>query len=72
MIEPQKTPSPIFKPVPTSLYIIERSRVKQLVALLSALETLDSLVVHLLGHLLVPQLLLLGFTAVLDALDTSL
>jgi hypothetical protein len=49
-----------------------RSRVEELVALLSALETFDSLVMHLLGHLLVPQLLLLGFATVLDTLNTGL
>lgn len=49
-----------------------RSRVEQLVALLSALETLNPLVVHLLCHLLIPKLLLLGLAAVLDALDMGL
>jgi len=49
-----------------------KSRVEQLVALLSALETLDSLVVHLLGHLLISQFLLLGFATVLDTLDIGL
>lgn len=52
--------------------LLTASGVEQLVALLSALETLDSLVMHLLGHLLIPELLLLGFPAILDALDTCL
>jgi hypothetical protein len=68
MISPQTPNSPFssFEDSPT------RSRVEQLVALLSALETLDSLVVHLLSHLLVSELLLLGFATVLDALDIGL
>lgn len=48
------------------------SRVQQLVALLSALQPFNPLAMHLLGHLLVPLLLLLGFSAVFDALDVRL
>lgn len=51
---------------------LDRSRVEQLVALLSALETLNPLVVHLLSHLLIAELLLLGLAAILDALDMGL
>lgn len=49
-----------------------RLRVEQFVALLAASQTLDPLAVHLLGHLLEPGLLLLGLSAVLDALDAGL
>lgn len=45
---------------------------EQLVALLLALAALDALAVHLLGHLLVADLLLLGRPALLDLLDAGL
>lgn len=47
-------------------------RIEELVALLAALETLDPLLVHLLGHLLVADLFFLCSSAVLDALDVGL
>lgn len=46
--------------------------VEQLVALLFPLETFDSLVVHLLCHLVVSFLFLLGGSAFLDPLDMGL
>lgn len=49
-----------------------RSRVEQFVALLAALQALDPLAIHLLRHLLVASLLLLGFSSILDALDVGL
>lgn len=48
------------------------SRVEKLVALLAALQALDALSVHLLCHLLVASLLLLGSSLILDALDVGL
>lgn len=47
-------------------------RAEQLVALLAALQALDTLCVHLLCHLLVASLLLLGSSLILDALDVGL
>lgn len=49
-----------------------RSRVDQLVALLLALQSLNPLAVHRLGHLLVSFLLLLLLSLVLEGLDSSL
>lgn len=48
------------------------SRVEKLVALLAALQALDALGVHLLCHLLVARLLLLGGSLIFDALDVRL
>lgn len=48
------------------------SRVEKLVALLAALQALDALGVHLLCHLLVASLLLLGGSLIFDALDVGL
>lgn len=45
---------------------------QQLVALLPPLDTLDSFVVHFLGHFFVPFLLLLFGSALFDSLDVSL
>lgn len=47
-------------------------RVEKLVALLSALQALDALGMHLLGHLLIASLLLLGSALVFDTLDVGL
>lgn len=47
-------------------------RVEQFVALLPPLQPLDSLAMHLLGHLVVALLLLLGGATVLDLLDMGL
>jgi hypothetical protein len=47
-------------------------RVEKLVALLSALQALDALGMHLLGHLFVASLFFLGSALVLDALDVGL
>lgn len=49
-----------------------RSRVDKLVALLLALESLQPLLVHLLGHLLVAFLLLLLRPLLLKGFDASL
>lgn len=49
-----------------------RSRVKQLVALLSPLKTLNALSMHLLSHLLITSLFFLGRALILDALDVGL
>lgn len=51
---------------------MKRLRVEQFVALLSPPHTLDSLVMHLLCHFLVPFLLFLGRSTVLDPLDMGL
>lgn len=48
------------------------SRVQQLVALLLPLHSLDSLLVHLLGHLLKPLALFLGRSLVFDSLYAAL
>ena len=47
-------------------------RAEQLVALLTTLQALDTLAVHLFSHLLIASLLLLGCSSVLDALDMGL
>lgn len=47
-------------------------RAEQLVALFAALQALDALCVHLLCHLLVAGLFLLGGSLVLDALNVGL
>lgn len=47
-------------------------RAEQLVALFAALQALNALGMHLLCHLLVASLLLLGGALVLDALDVGL
>lgn len=49
-----------------------KSRLEHLVPLLTPLQPLDSLLVHLLCHLLVAFLLLLGLPPVLDLLDVLL
>jgi len=48
------------------------SRVQQLVPLLLPLHSLDSLLVHLLGHLLEPLALFLGRSLVFDSLYAAL
>jgi hypothetical protein len=50
----------------------ERSRMQQLVALLSSLDTLDSLPMHRLGHLLKSLLFGLGSPSTLDVLNPFL
>lgn len=49
-----------------------RLRVDELVPLFFALQALDALLVHLLGHLLISFPLRLGFALVLDRLHSSL
>lgn len=49
-----------------------QSRVQQLVALFAALQALDSLAVHFLGHLLITFLLLLSGSTILNSLDMRL
>jgi hypothetical protein len=61
----------IEQPLCSGLVFVS-SRVEKLVALLAALQALDALCVHLLCHLLVASLLLLGSSLILDALDVGL
>ena len=51
---------------------IDRLRIKHLVALFSSFQPLDSLVMHLLCHLLVSFLFFLGSSAVFYPLDMGL
>lgn len=49
-----------------------RLRIQQFISLLLALPSLNSLLVHLLSHLLIALLFFLGCSAVFDCLDVSL
>lgn len=55
-----------------SFSIVTASRFQHLVALLPPLQSLHTLLVHLLRHLLISFLLLLGSTSVLDSLYSPL